>query len=614
ESIDRMRLSSLLRSAGRSLLPVNSHVTRSHTCGELRLADAGSEVTLLGWLSFRRLNRFVVLRDSYGSVQATISEDDEKSKSLLSHLPYESIVRVRGRVRDRGAAHRNPKMETGDVEIAISSLEVVNEARKELPLLPDTKAHEQTRLTYRYIDLRSPQLQSNLRLRSSVVHAARRFLVEQKGFVDVETPTLFRRTPGGAAEFIVPTRTPAKGLAYSLPQSPQQFKQLLMVGGIDRYFQIARCYRDEGSKLDRQPEFTQLDIEVSFTTQDGLMDLLEQVLIAAWPVNLNHVKPCAPFLRLSFEEAMRDYGVDKPDLRIPWKIEEISSRTFEKLRGGSQESDWTLRGIVARDSLAGVSKGRVREWKRLVDMNNQSTNFAVLSKNTKKKEGDWFNFVSDAEIEREFELGEEDTLILAWGAPAKVQYTLGQLRSLVGEAVGLRRKEEFRPLWVVAFPLFERDEEGRLLSCHHPFTAPIPAHEGRIESEERLEEIRAQHFDLVLNGVELGGGSIRIHNGKMQRKVLEILQEPTEEMTHLLEALESGAPPHGGFAFGVDRLISILAGRGDTAYGIRDVIAFPKTKEGRDLMVDTPIEPSKEELERYGYEVVERKEKKEKDS
>ncbi|GMS79019.1 hypothetical protein PENTCL1PPCAC_1194, partial [Pristionchus entomophagus] len=598
-----MRLCSLLRSTGRSLLPVNSHVTRSHTCGELRLKDAGSEVILFGWLSFRRLNRFIVIRDSYGSIQATIKDDDEESKSLLSHLPYESIIRVRGRVRDRGEKHRNGKMETGDIEIDVSSLSVVNEARKDMPLLPDAKAHEQTRLTYRYIDLRSPQLQSNLRLRSSVIHSARRFLVEQKGFVDVETPTLFRRTPGGAAEFIVPTRTPAKGLAYSLPQSPQQFKQLLMVGGIDRYFQVARCYRDEGSKLDRQPEFTQLDIEVSFITQDGLLDLLEQVLIATWPEHLNHVKPSAPFPRLSFADAMRDYGVDKPDLRIPWKIEEVKSRTFEKLRRENEDPSWALRCIVARGSGEAMSKARVREWKRLVEMNYQSTNFAVLSKNT-KKEGGWFNFVSDEEIEKEFQLGEEDSLLIAWGAPSKVQYTLGQLRGLLGEANGWRKREEFCPLWVVDFPLFERDEEGKLVSCHHPFTAPIQEHEERIEKEEKLNEIRAQHFDLVLNGVELGGGSIRIHNGSMQRKVLEILGEETGEMTHLLEALESGAPPHGGFAFGFDRLISILAGRGDTSYGIRDVIAFPKTKEGRDLMVNTPIEPSREELERYGYEIV----------
>ncbi|KAF8385061.1 dars-2, partial [Pristionchus pacificus] len=605
-----MRLSSLLRAAGRSLLPVNSHVTRSHTCGELRLADAGSEVTLLGWLSFRRLNRFIVIRDSYGSIQATIREDDERAKSLLSHLPYESIVRVRGRVRDRGEQHRNGKMATGDVEIDVSSLEVVNEARRDMPLLPDARAHEQTRLTYRYIDLRSPQLQSNLRLRSSVIHAARRFLVEEKGFVDVETPTLFRRTPGGAAEFIVPTRTPAKGLAYSLPQSPQQFKQLLMVGGIDRYFQVARCYRDEGSKLDRQPEFTQLDIEVSFTTQTALLDLLEQVLLAAWPEHLNGVKPCAPFARLSFADAMRDYGVDKPDLRIPWKIEEVQSRTFERLRGDSKDSDWSLKCIVARGSASAVNKARVREWCRLVEMNYQSTSFAVLTAATKKKDGRWFNFVRDEEIEREFEMGEDDAVILAWGAPSKVQYTLGQLRGMVGEEVGLRRREEFRPLWVVDFPLFERDEEGSLVSCHHPFTAPVPEDEWRIEKEEGLEEIRAQHFDLVLNGVELGGGSIRIHNGPMQRRVLEILGEETGEMTHLLEALESGAPPHGGFAFGVDRLISILAGRGDTSYGIRDVIAFPKTKEGRDLMVDTPIEPSREELDRYGYEIAGKVEKK----
>ncbi|GMR31172.1 hypothetical protein PMAYCL1PPCAC_01367, partial [Pristionchus mayeri] len=599
-----MRWSSLLRTLGRSLIPVNSHVTRSHTCGELRLADAGVDVTLLGWLSFRRLNRFIVIRDSYGSIQATIREDDEKTKSLLSHLPYESIIRVRGRVRDRGEKHRNGKMQTGDVEIDVSSLEVVNEAKKDMPLLPDANAHEQTRMTYRYIDLRSPQLQSNLRLRSSVIHSARRFLVEQNGFVDVETPTLFRRTPGGAAEFIVPARVPNKGLAYSLPQSPQQFKQLLMVGGIDRYFQVARCYRDEGSKLDRQPEFTQLDIEVSFTSQEGLLELLEEVFIAAWPEHLKDLKPSAPFPRLSFAEAMRDYGVDKPDLRMPWKIKDVKSEMFEKLRGANQDPEWKLGCILARDSGGAVNKARVQEWKRLIEMNHQSTDFAVLCKNTKRKERGWFNFVADLEIEEEFDLGMEDTLILAWGAPSKVQYTLGQLRVLLGEEDGCRRREEFRPLWVVDFPLFERDEEDKLVSCHHPFTAPIEEHAERIEKEERLDEITAQHFDLVLNGVELGGGSIRIHNGQMQRKVLQILGEETNEMKHLLEALESGAPPHGGFAFGVDRLISVLAGRGDTSYGIRDVIAFPKTKEGRDLMVDTPIEPSKEELERYGYEVV----------
>uniref|UniRef100_A0A1I7THS5 AA_TRNA_LIGASE_II domain-containing protein n=1 Tax=Caenorhabditis tropicalis TaxID=1561998 RepID=A0A1I7THS5_9PELO len=591
----------------RRLLSTSSYTVRTHTCNDLGSTNINEKVTVMGWLSHKRMDRFFVLRDAYGSVQAKISEALSREcfielKALLKDIPYESVIQVDGTVVDRGE-NRNEAMKTGDIEIHADKLTVLNRASKSMPMLPDMDASDKTRLLYRYIALRSDKLQRALRLRSEFVHNVRKFLIEKNGFVDVETPTLFRRTPGGASEFVVPAPPPNLGMAYSLPQSPQQFKQLLMVGGIDRYFQIARCYRDEGSKGDRQPEFTQVDVEMSFTTQEGVMKLIEDMIIAAWPESLNHIKPKSPFPRISYSEALELYGTDKPDMRIPWKIEEVKSNTFEFLRKKS-DKNWVSRVIICRG--AGETKMTIstkNEWKRLIRMNENGRNFSICNPSQKN----WFKSVENQKIIDEFGLTGEDVLVVCWGEPDGVNWTLGQLRNYVAEICGLRSKNTVTAHWVVDFPLFSF-EDGQLVSTHHPFTAPIESDKDALydENKQKLLQIKGQHYDLVINGVEMGGGSIRIENSNMQRHVLNILKEPEYEMSHLLRALSHGAPPHGGFALGLDRFVAMLSGDGNPLTPVRDVIAFPKTKNGKDLMSDAPTTLSKKQLERYGITLVEK--------
>ncbi|VDM61516.1 unnamed protein product [Angiostrongylus costaricensis] len=607
------------------------------------------------------MNRFIVLRDAYGTVQAVIDPESPLSK-IVKDLHYESVLRVEGAVLSRGN-NVNPMMKTGEIEINVSKLMVLNHASSNLPMLPDSEASEKTRFTYRYIDLRSDRMQRALRLRSTVVHKMRRFLIEEAKFVDVETPTLFRRTPGGAAEFIVPAPPPQRGLCYTLPQSPQQFKQLLMIGAIDRYFQglldlyirflsmenfilqflqipycIARCYRDEGSKGDRQPEFTQVDLELSFTTQDGVMALVEETLMSAWPEHLvnnffyclvcslfqvteeallerktkciHHLKadlkPPTPFPRLNYNEAMQNYGSDKPDMRIPWRIQDCT-QTLDFLRSSNVSYDWVARLIVCKGQLKVNRTAVKKEFKRILDMNKLSRPFAIFDR-TKDV---WFKKIDKNELVTRFLIDEEDCVVFSWGDEEGVQWTLGQLRNFVADAGELRKQRKASQLicahWIVNFPLFSV-EDDKLVATHHPFTAPIEEHKQWLDDSTKISNIvgeRRQHYDLVMNGVELGGGSIRIHNSKEQAKVLEILGQDTQEMSHLLDALSFGSPPHGGFALGLDRYIALLVGEGDPSVPVRDVIAFPKSKEGRDFVSQAPVPPTDEQLKRYGVQFVE---------
>nr|CDJ93392.1 Aminoacyl-tRNA synthetase domain containing protein [Haemonchus contortus] len=432
-------------------------------------------------------------------------------------------------------------------------------------MLPSSKATEKTRLHCRHIDLRTDRMQRALRIRSDVVHKMRRFLIEYAKFVDVETPTLFRRTPGGSAEFLVPAPPPNRGLCYSLPQSPQQFKQLLMVGGIDRYFQIARCYRDEGSKGDRQPEFTQVDLELSFTTQDGVMSLVEELLIAAWPEELVDLKPCAPFPRLKYCDAMRQYGSDKPDMRIPWHIEDCTE-LLDFMHGKGATKDWVARLIVCKGQANIMKRSVKKELKRILDNNKNSRPFVVCD----GRQESWFDTVSNFVFVERFGVEKDDCVIFSWGDEEGVQWTLGQLRNLVADAAGMRKQRKICAHWIVDFPLFSM-EDSQLVSNHHPFTAPIEKHREWLNDEEKFLGITGQHYDLVINGVEIGGGSIRIHDSEEQARVLEILGENTREMDHLLHALSHGAPPHGGFALGLDRYVALLLGQGDPAVPVREV-------------------------------------------
>uniref|UniRef100_A0A8D0EHT9 Aspartyl-tRNA synthetase 2, mitochondrial n=1 Tax=Strix occidentalis caurina TaxID=311401 RepID=A0A8D0EHT9_STROC len=548
-------------------LNFNSFVTRTNTCGELRSAHVGQEVTLYGWIQYQRQGLFLVLRDFQGLTQIIIPQDEAHShvKKLLSNAPVESVVRVTGTVSLRPPGQENPKMPTGDIEVKVETAEILNSCKK-LPFeIKDfIKKTEALRMQYRYLDLRSFQLQYNLRLRSQIVMRMREYLCNLHGFVDVETPTLFKRTPGGAKEFLVPSREAGK--FYSLPQSPQQFKQLLMVGGLDRYFQVARCYRDEGSRPDRQPEFTQIDIEMSFVDQAGIQRLIEGLLQYSWPEERGSIT--TPFPSMTYEESLADYGTDKPDTRFGMKIVDIS--------------DFLRRSDIrfVQNALS-YPRGTVKAICIPQGMVSDAFTYCL------------YNF-PDSEIAP------------SHSPPSLLQCSaLGSLRlesADLLEAAGLvlRDPTVFHFLWVVDFPLFLPNEENptELESAHHPFTAPHPSDTSLLYSDPT--KVRSQHYDLVLNGNEVGGGSIRIHSAEQQRFVLEkVLKEDSEVLSHLLEALEFGAPPHGGIALGLDRLISLIV----DAPSIRDVIAFPKSFKGRDLMGNAPDYVTPEELEPYHIQV-----------
>ncbi|KAM4774157.1 aspartate--tRNA ligase, mitochondrial isoform 2-T2 [Cyanocitta cristata] len=547
----------------------SSFVTRTNTCGELRSAHVGQKVTLYGWVQYQRQGLFLVLRDFQGLTQIIIPQDEAHShvKELLSNAPVESVVRVTGIVSPRPLGQENPKMPTGDIEVKAETAEILNSCKK-LPFeIKDfIKKSEALRMQYRYLDLRSFQLQSNLRLRSQMVMRMREYLCNLHGFVDVETPTLFKRTPGGAKEFLVPSREAGK--FYSLPQSPQQFKQLLMVGGLDRYFQVARCYRDEGSRPDRQPEFTQ--------------------------------------------EALAEYGTDKPDTRFGMKIMDIS----DVLRGshihfvqnalsyphGSIKAICIPQGVryltnKDLESLKESAKSQFNQEIMQIIRRPDGRLKSLLTKFLGEKE--------QSELIRALNMQEDDVVLLAAGEHKQVCSALGALRLFSAnllEAAGLALRDPtaFHFLWVVDFPLFlpKAKNPTELESAHHPFTAPHPSDASLLYSDPT--KVRSQHYDLVLNGNEVGGGSIRIHSAEQQRFVLEkVLKEDSEVLSHLIEALEFGAPPHGGIALGLDRLISLIV----DAPSIRDVIAFPKSFRGRDLMGNAPDYVTPEELEPYHIQV-----------
>uniref|UniRef100_A0A8C7Y3A3 Aspartyl-tRNA synthetase 2, mitochondrial n=1 Tax=Oryzias sinensis TaxID=183150 RepID=A0A8C7Y3A3_9TELE len=568
---------------------------RTHTCGELNVDHVGKWVTLCGWVQYLRQDLFVILRDFSGLTQILVPQEESASKvkADLCDLTVESVIMVTGTVRKRPAGQEN-KMPTGEIEVLAENVEVFNVSKK-LPfeIKEFVKKSESLRMQYRYLDLRSSRMQKNLRLRSQLVMKMREFLCNEHGFVDVETPTLFKRTPGGAKEFVVPSREP--GLFYSLPQSPQQFKQLLMVAGVDRYFQIARCYRDEGSKPDRQPEFTQVDIEMSFVDQEGIRTLVESMLQHSWPAEKGSIQ--VPFQTMTYEEAMRDYGVDKPDTRFNMKLTDISdifsSTQVEFLRSALDQPEGSIQAILV--PCGAVRRKPSHEVHSLLTDRTGICIFLYVSMSKL-----FPSFVFD---DRSFSLEETqpgDLLLIAAGT-LHSRPLLGSLRLQCAELLEshgrpVRDPLAFHFLWVVDFPLFlpKEDEPQELESAHHPFTAPLPEDTALLFTEPH--KVRGQHYDLVLNGCEIGGGSIRIHRASEQLYVLKnILKEDPSQLTHLLEALDFGAPPHGGIALGLDRLVSIIVG----AASIRDVIAFPKSFRGHDLMSRAPDTVSDKDLTPY---------------
>ena len=565
-------------------------------------------MTLTGWVHSRRdLGGliFIDVRDREGRTQ-TVFDPSDLPKELFEQaaaLRSECVVAVTGKVRARPAGTNNPKIPTGEIEIAVSALDVLNMADV-LPFPVDdpevaSKVNEELRLKYRYLDLRRPEMARNMRLRSKVATATRVFMDEQ-GFLEVETPVLFKSTPEGAREFLVPNRRDP-GTFYALPQSPQQFKQILMVGGVERYYQLARCFRDEDQRADRQLEFTQVDIEMSFIEREDIYNLIEGLLKRVWKTALNLDIP-TPFKRLTFREAIDRFGIDKPDTRFAMELadftEEFRSSSF-KVFSGAVANGGVVKALNAK-GMAGATQGQTDT------MTEYAKSFGAKGLAYIKVEGgEWkspiVKFFSDAEksaLTKKLEIQEGDLILFAADQWLNACEILGRIRLYCSEVLAGQGKLSIDPkrfdfLWVVDFPLLSFDkEQNRWYSSHHPFTAPIAEDIPLLGSDPK--KVRGQHYDIVVNGWELGGGSIRIHQREVQKTIFEqILQIPPDMVQarfgYMLEAFKYGAPPHGGIALGFDRLIAILCG----TQSIRDVIAFPKTAKGADLMTESPaaIEP-----------------------
>jgi aspartyl-tRNA synthetase len=576
---------------------------RTHHCNALRPEHAGQEVTLTGWVHSRRdLGGvlFIDLRDREGRTQ-TVFDPADLSKEVFdtaTKLHAESVIEIVGKVRQRPAGTNNDKIATGQVEVLVKELTVLNHADP-LPFQIDdpeaaAKVAEETRLQYRYLDLRRPEMTHNLRLRSKVAIATRSYMDEQ-GFLEVETPTLFKSTPEGAREFLVPNRR-EPGTFYALPQSPQQFKQILMVSGVERYFQLARCYRDEDLRADRQPEFTQVDIEMSFIDREDIYALIEGLLKRVWKTALNIDIP-TPFKRISFEEALNRWGIDKPDTRFGMELvdftEEFKASTF-KVFSGAIANGGVVKAMNAK-GLAGATQGQIET------MTEYAKSFGAKGlAYIKVENGEWkspiVKFFSEAEkaaLTTKLGIEQGDLILFAADQWLNACEILGKIRLYCADVLKAQGKltidpKQFNFLWVVEFPLLGFDrEQNRWYSSHHPFTAPVAEDIPLLTTDPK--KVRGQHYDIVVNGVELGGGSIRIHQPDVQKTIFEdLLQIPPEETKlrfgYMLEAFRYGAPPHGGIALGFDRLCAILCG----TTSIRDVIAFPKTAKGTCLMTDSP--------------------------
>ena len=589
---------------------------RTHHCNELRPAHAGQTVTLVGWVHSRRdLGGvlFIDLRDREGRTQ-TVFDPSDLAKEVFeraSHLHSESVIQIIGKVRVRPFGTNNDKIATGEVEVLVKELEVLNDAAV-LPFPVDdpevaNKVNEELRLQYRYLDLRRPEMARNLRVRSKVATATRVFMDEQ-GFLEVETPTLFKSTPEGAREFLVPNRR-EPGTFYALPQSPQQFKQILMVAGVERYFQLARCYRDEDLRADRQPEFTQVDIEMSFIEREDIYALIEGLLKRVWHTALGIDIP-TPFQRISFNEALNRWGIDKPDTRFGMELvdftEEFRTSTF-KVFSGAIANGGVVKAMNAR-SLAGATQGQLETMTEYAKSFGAKGLAYIKVEKGPTGEVEWkspiVKFFSEAEkaaLRTKLEIAEGDLILFAADQWLNACEILGKIRLYCAEVLKAQGKlvipaDRFNFLWVVEFPLLSYDKEmNRWYSSHHPFTAPVTEDIPLLKTDPK--KVRGQHYDIVVNGVELGGGSIRIHQPAVQKTIFEDILAISPEETQLrfgymLEAFKYGAPPHGGIALGFDRLIAILCGTSS----IRDVIAFPKTAKGTCLMTDSPSAVSARQL------------------
>ena len=581
---------------------------RSHYCGDLRASHDGETVRLCGWVHRRRDHGGVIfldVRDRTGLVQVVFDPDTEDAFALADKVRGEYVLQLEGRVRLRDEAVRNPRMDTGDIEVLGKSVTILNEAQTPPFELDEySAAGEEVRLKYRYLDLRRPEALQRFQFRSRLTHAVRAQL-EGQGFMDVETPILTRATPEGARDYLVPSRTHA-GSFFALPQSPQLFKQLLMVAGFDRYYQIAKCFRDEDLRADRQPEFTQIDLEASFVEEDDIMAITETMVKSVFKDLLDVELP--EFPRMTYEEAMRRYGSDKPDLRVPMELIDIADLMdgveFKVFAGPAKDP----KGRVVAMNVPGggdLSRKEIDEYTKFVGIYG-ARGLAYIKVNdldagTEGLQSPILKFLTEDAIQGILtRTGAANGDLIFFGADkAKVvNEAIGALRVKVGHERGLA-KGDWAPLWVVDFPMFEEDE-GRYYALHHPFTMPKCDPE---ELKSNPEGALSRAYDMVLNGTELGGGSIRIHRPDMQRAVFEALgisdQEADEKFGFLLDGLKYGAPPHGGLAFGLDRMVMLMTG-GDS---IRDVIAFPKTQTAACLMTDAPSPVDNQQLREVGIQV-----------
>lgn len=574
---------------------------RSKTCGELRLTDVNSEVTLAGWVSkIRKMGgmTFIDLRDRYGITQLSFNQEVNNNLcEQANKLGREWVIQVKGIVKERSS--KNSNIPTGDIEIIATELTVLN-ASKTPPFTIETETDggDELRMKYRYLDLRRSVVRQNLELRHKMTFETRRYL-DERNFLEVETPVLIGSTPEGARDFIVPSRM-NQGEFYALPQSPQLFKQLLMVSGFDRYFQIVKCFRDEDLRADRQPEFTQIDCEMSFVNQEDVLNMFEGLTKHLFK-NIKNIE-LPDFPRISYADAMKLYGSDKPDIRFGMTFTEIKDLTTGQGFGVFDDAEYVA--AICAEGCASYTRKQVDELTDFVKRPQVGAKGLIYVRynedGTVKSSVDKFysEEILKTWIER-CDAKPGDLLLVLAGETEKTQKQLNELRLEMGNRLGLRDKNDYKCLWVVDFPLLEKDEElGRFFAKHHPFTSPKPEDIPLLDSDPGA--VRANAYDMVINGVEIGGGSIRIHDSQLQQKMFSVLgfseEQAESQFGFLMNAFKYGAPPHGGIAFGLDRFVSIFAGLDS----IRDTIAFPKNTAGRDVMIDAPSKVGLEQLDELG--------------
>jgi len=579
---------------------------RTHTCGELTLKDSGKEITLCGWVQRSRDlggMTFIDLRDRYGITQLVFNmETDKDLCGQARKMGREFVVRAKGKVRER--SNKNLKIPTGEIEIEVNELSIIN--RSEIPpftIEEETDGGEELRMKYRYLDLRRNSVKNNIILRHRVAQEVRKYM-DSIGFVEIETPALIKSTPEGARDYVVPSRM-QPGTFYALPQSPQTLKQLLMVAGFDKYFQLVKCFRDEDLRADRQPEFSQIDCEMSFVERDDILDTFEGLAKYLFK-QIKNIELKEPFGKIPYLDAMENYGTDKPDLRFGMKIYELTEQVKGHGFGVFDSAEYI--GAICAEGCSEFTRKQLDELTDFVKRPQIGAEGLIYVKY--QPDGLLKSSVNKFYSQEEFagwtdamNAKKGDLILILAGDKMATLTALSELRLEMGNRLGLRRKETFVPLWVVDFPLLEWDEgEKRFFAMHHPFTSPKPEDIHLMEKDPG--KVRADAYDLVINGVEIGGGSVRIHNTSVQKLMFKVLgfteKEADEQFGFLLNAFKYGAPPHGGIAFGFDRWVAMFGGQDS----IRDFIAFPKNNSGRDIMLDTPSRISQKQMDELQIRII----------